>query len=338
MKLILLLSCMGGAQKLLKRIALCSLFFVSGFQLYSQPVPTLEENIPYLVTFGAKADKSWGDDDNCQIFFFVVPTSHTAPVFFRVYDPDTGGAIDEEKGECNTKVRFSVYGGNGCYTNKDARETQPIGNYKSGNLLASKLFGESEKYDKKWYTFGPFNPSEGEKVDNFGGYIFKIIAQGITGDDGNLYKYYMSMSQTENKAIEGGNAFTYEYSFRLWDDPRNVSHIYPYVDDNVISVKQTNFDWDNDGIIRIISVAKNGVICKTSGDNNWSTSKHAVVDEEKNTSLDFQFVKRRSPAVKNNNVVLYITNQYGELMPFFTSPIGGVPKYKYKIGVKKKSP
>jgi hypothetical protein len=34
-------------------------------------------------------------------------------------------------------------------------------------------------------------------------------------------------------------------------------------------------------------------------------------------------------------MVFYITNQYGELMPFYTVPIGGVPKYKYKIGVKR---
>ncbi|MBU0763867.1 MAG: hypothetical protein KJ607_03425 [Bacteroidetes bacterium] len=304
--------------------------------LRSQPVPTVEENIPYIVTFGGQADKSWGDDDFSQVFFFVVPLEHNTPVYFRVYDPDTGGELDEGKGEFDTKVKFTVYGGKECYSNNDAKNIDPVGNYKCGNLLASKIFGDDAKYDKNWYTFGPFNPAEGERVDKFNGYIFKIIAEGISGDDGNLYRYYMSTGANENKAIEGGNAFTYEYTFRLWDNPNNLSHIYPYVDDEVVYVKQTNFDWDNDGYIRIVSVAKNGIKCEISGDNDSKYSVHKIVEEEKNTSFDFQFVKSKTNVVKNNNVVVSIENQDGEMMPFYTSPIGGVPQYKYKIGVKKK--
>ncbi|MCB0759837.1 MAG: hypothetical protein KDC01_15370 [Flavobacteriales bacterium] len=301
----------------------------------AQPVPASDENIPWLVTFGSNSLTSWGDDDFCQTFFFVVPKTTIVPIYVRVFDPDCSGAIDEAKGEFNTITSFSVYGGKGCISEPDARETDPVGNYRSGNLLATRDFGADSQYDQKWYTFGPFDPSSGEYMPEYGGRVFKVIAQGKSGDDGNLYRYFMSSKSNANEAIEGGNAFTFEYSFRLHDDPKEVSHIYPYVDDRVISVKQSNFDWDGDGSIRVISVAKKGDPVATSGDDRWVHSVHPIVKEELNTSLDIRFIKRADGAVRNNNVVFYIRNQYGALLPFFTVPIGGVPQYKPNIAVTK---
>lgn len=301
----------------------------------AQPVPAGDENIPYLMTFGPKAGTSWGDDDFSQTFFFLVPKSFSQPVYIRIYDPDIGGSVDELDGVFNTKMNYSVYGGKECYTHKDAQETQPIGNYKSGNMLASKAFGDQPAYDQKWYTFGPFNPSEGEFIAKFDGYVFKVICDGVEGDDGNLYRFFLSTSQSENRAVEGANAFAYEYSFRMYDDPKEVSHIYPYVDDRAISVKLSNFDWDNDGFIRTVSVARKGQLSKVSAENNWVEDEFKIFDEEKNTSLDIQFIKKQSPPVKNNNVVVSVRNQYGELLPFYVIPIGGVPKYKYGIAADK---
>jgi hypothetical protein len=303
----------------------------------AQPVPAGDENIPYLMTFGANSETSWGDDDFSQTFFFSIPKDFKEPVFIRIFDPDIGGAIDEIKGVWDTKTLFSVYGGVGSYSDKDAQETQPTGNYKSGNLLASKIFGESAEYDNNWYTFGPFNPTEGEYVSKFNAYIIKIVADGIAGDDGNLYRYYLSTSYDQNKPVEGGNAFAYEYSFRLYNDANEVSHIYPYVDDRTISVKLSNFDWDNDGYIRTVSVARKGQLSKVSNEDVWIDDEFKIFDEEKNTSLDIQFIKSKNPVVRNNNVVVNVRNQYGELLPFYVIPIGGVPKYNYNIGVNKSS-
>jgi hypothetical protein len=317
----------------MERILLISLLLLAlSGQAFSQSVPTQEENIPYLVTFGGESDPKWGDDDFCQVFFFVIPASQVSPFYIRIYDPDCGGALDEPKGEFDTKTVFSVYGGKGCISVADAKSTEPTGNFKSGNLIATKTFGVNDKYDQQWYAMGPFNPTEGELMPEYGGYVFKVIAQGTTGDDGNLYRYFCSAKQDENKAVEGANAFTFEYTFRMHDNMNNVSHIYPYVDDKVISVKISNFDWDNDGIIRIISVSKNGEKSKLSAEGNWVSTVHPITDQEKKTSLDIQFIKNKSVAIKNNNVVVYVTNQYGELLPFFVQPIGGVPRYKPSIG------
>lgn len=297
---------------------------------FGQPVPAEEENIPYLVTFGKDADTSWGDDDFCQVFFFSIPADHRTPFFIRVFDPDCGGEADEQKGAFNTMTRFSVYGGEGCISEDDARSVDPVGNFNSGNLLASKTFGSQQKYDGQWYTFGPFNPLEGELSPKYGGYIFKMITEGVRGDDGNLYRFYMSTAQDENIPVEGGNAFTFEYTFRLHSDPWQTSHVYPYIDNEVIYLAQSNFDWDNDGFIRVYSVVSFAEELTTSQDNNWSSSKYTVKDQERGKSLDIQFTKDENKNVNNNNVVFYVTNQYGDLLPFYTVPIGGIPRYQGK--------
>ncbi len=306
------------------------------FQLdvMSQQVPAKDENIPYLVTFGAHANKSWGDDDFCQILFFSVPPSHSDPFYLRVYDPDTGGELDEVKGEFNTTTKIAVYGGPGAWDNPDARQINPVGNYNSGNMLASRNFDMDSRYDNAWYTFGPFIQQEGEFVEKLGGYVFKVIVQGISGDDGNLYRFFMSTDKDENRPIEGGNVFTYEYTFRLSNNQSNVSQIYPYLDDKVSSVKILNYDWDDDGFIRVVSVSKRGELCTISGDSEWAENEFLITKDELNTSMEIQFIKNNVTLIKNNNVVVIVQNQYGESLPFYVIPIGGRPVYNPSLRMK----
>ncbi len=310
-------------------------FAITLMASYGQPVPAVDENIPYLQTFGKETSKEWGDDDFTQIIFFSVPKDYSKPIYIRVYDPDCGGEIDEIHGPWDTKTTFSVYGGKGACS-EDARKVKLVGNYKSGNLLNTKVFTENSKMDKQWFTFGPFNPSEGEFLPEYGGCVFKIMIEGTAGDDGNLYRLFLSTSASANQPVEGANAFYFKYKFRMHEDQNEVSHIYPYIDDKVITLRQGNFDWDYDGTIRIISVAKNGEVMKTSLNNDWATSQHRVVEAEKNTSYDIQLIKNKSEKIKNNNVVIYLQNQYGTALPFYSIPIGGIPKYKYTISIKPK--
>lgn len=312
---------------------LSGIMTISITSTFGQSIPSFEENIPFLVTFGSESSTTWGDDDFSQVFFFVIPKTQVNPVFIRVFDPGTGGKYDEVKGTFNTKTKFSVYGGKGCITNKDARNTNPTGNYKSGNMLSTKMF--TTQYDNAWYSFGPFNPTSGEYSAEYGGYIFKIIAQGISGDDGNLYRYYLSTSNTSNKDVQGSNAFTFEYSFRLHDSPNEVSHIYPYINNHVVSVKQGNFDWDYDGEFKIVTNTRLSIPLSKSGDGNWARSEHKVYSKEKESTFDIQMHKNKSKPAKNNNITIYITNQYDEALPFYTVPIGGAPKPKSSIKVRK---
>ena len=309
---------------------LCLMMGIQSLAL-AQQFPGVEENIPYLITFGKGGVTSWGDDDFSQTFFLKVPKSQKDPIFIRVFDPDVGGKLDEKKGEFNTRSKISVYGGPKAWSTADAKGTNPEGEYDSGTLLDTKTFAVDPKLDSTWYTFGPFNPTEGEWVQDMDGYVFKVITEGIVGDDGNIYKYFLSTRADRNLKIEGANAFTYEYTFRLPNNP-SICHIYPFVDSDVISIQQHNFDWDGDGIIRLVSIARKGEPVKMSTEDDWAASKHPISDREKNTSIDIQLIK--SKAVNNNNVVMRVTNQYGVSLPFYSIPIGGAPRYTPIINVR----
>ncbi len=314
---------------MIKQLYIFILLVISALA-FSQPVPNVDENIPYLMTFGPTAETSWGDDDFSQAFFFFIPVEYDQPFYIRVFDPDTGGEIDEIAGEFNTRCTYEVFGGEGVHSEDAARETSPVGNYKSGTLLASRAFTQNPRYDNSWYTFGPFNPAQGEFWEAFNGYVFKIICEGVSGDDGNMYRYYLSTDSDNNRPIEGANAFAYEYSFRMHNDHEEVAHIYPYVDEGTIWVKISNFDWDYDGNIMVISVARQGRDVRTSGEDHWAHDELQIQEEEIGTSFDFRFSKA-NPLIKNNNVVVNVRNQYDETLRFYTIPLGGVPKYQGEI-------
>ena len=299
----------------------------------AQPIPPADSNIPFLVTFGKQASKNYGDDDFSQVFFLSIPANETDPFYIRVFDPDIGGEYDEIYGAADTKCKFSIYGGKGAWTDPDAQLTDPTGNYKAGTLLDSRSFTESEKYDNKWYSFGPLDPKEGEYVEEFKGYVFKIITEGVQGDDGNLYNYFFSRGPSVNISIEGANAFGYEWTFRMPAESNAICHLYPYINDDVVSIQQFNFDWDDDGIIKIISYEKKGEWVEMSNEADWKSSTHQILKTERNSSLDIQFIKTKEKAKKNNNVCFSFKNQYGEFMRFYTIPIGGVQRFKYNLGV-----
>jgi len=308
-------------------------------RLSAQPVPGKDENIPFLVTFGKEGKTSWGDDDFNQIFFFTIPKDYGKPIYVRIFDADCGGEHDEIQGEFNTRTLFSVYGGKGVdpERNPESQGLEKGLNFKGGNMLASKVFGTEARYDNKYFTFGPFNPTDGDFNMKWDSYIFKIVCEGVAGDDGNLYRYFLSSDPNNNIPVEGANAFTYEYTFRMWNDFRSVAHIYPYIDTGIVYTQQDNFDWDNDGKILVVSRYKQGISVDISNEDNSASTKILIDPAEWTSSLDFQFHKRQGELVKNNNVVIIIRNSRGEAMPFFSSPIGGVPVYKASI-VREKLP
>lgn len=307
------------------------------YEVYGQEVPGRDENITFLVTFGKEGETSWGDDDFYQVFFFAIPQDYNQQFYIRIFDPDTGGEHDEIQGEFNTRSLFSVYGGQGVDPDKN-EESKGLDNrpgYKGGNLLASRVFGGEPRYDNKYFTFGPFNPTAGDFNTKWNSYIFKIVCEGISGDDGNLYRYFLSRDPDNNIPIEGANAFTYEYTFRMWNDFKSVAHIYPYVDTGVIYIRMRNFDWDYDGNILVVSRYKQGIDAPISGEDDWAEFRIPIEEPEVGSSLDFQFHKRQGELVKNNNVVVTLENQRGDALQFFSSPIGGVPVYQPAIQVRK---
>ena len=316
------------------RIGLLFFFFGIIFPevQFAQEVPSAQENIACLVTFGINGDHSWGDDDFSQTVFFSIPKSHTTPFYIRIFDPETIGELDEVREGWNTKTKFSIYGGKDSYNDKDARGVNPIGNYKSGILMESRIFGSDAATDKKWISMGPFNPQQGEYVAEFDSYVFKLVIDGMSGDDGNGYKLFLSNANDDNVPLPGGNAFAYEYSVRLHSTASSIAHVYPFADNLISGFKIRTFDFDNDVDLKLYSSMKNGRPVSTSNNNEWSSNTQPIVEEEKNKCLDLQIVKKGDYM---NDIVLYITNEYDVPVPFFATPLGGLPRYKYKVKVTK---
>jgi len=314
--------------------------FLQWTDMPGQEVPGRDENITFLVTFGKEGETSWGDDDFYQVFFFAIPREYNQQFYIRIFDPDVGGEHDEIQGDFNTRTLFSVYGGQGVDPdrNEESKGLADGLNYKGGNLLASRVFSDEPRYDNKYFSFGPFNPTAGDFNTKWNSYIFKIVCEGIRGDDGNLYRYFLSRDPENNVPIEGANAFTYEYTFRMWNDFKSVAHIYPYVDTGVIYIRLRNFDWDSDGNILVVSRYKQGIDVPISREDDWAESRIPIEPPEVGSSLDFQFHKRQGELVKNNNVVVTLENQRGDALQFFSSPIGGVPVYQTSIQVRKAKP
>jgi hypothetical protein len=302
-----------------------------------QAVPGKDENIPFLCTFGKEGETSWGDANFYSVWFFTIPKDYNGQFYIKVFDPDVGGENDEIQGFFNSKTQFSVYGGKGVdpVKNIQSRGLKKGDNFKAGNLLASKVFGDDPKYDNKYYAFGPLNPSEGDYNERWKSYIFKIVCEGISGDDGNMYKYFLSRESKSELPIEGANAFTYSYTLRMWNDTKSVSHIYPFVDTGTVKIKLRNFDWDDDGTILVVSTYKQGIKAAVSNEDDWKEDIIPIEPPEIGKSLDFQFHKKQENLVRNNNVVVTIENQYGDPMLFFSSPIGGVPVYQAVVGIRK---
>src|SRR5688572_3902020 len=191
-------------------IAAMTLLSLNSLEIKAQAVPSEEEKIPFVCTFSKDSDKGWGDDDFVQIFFFVVPESYKKPLYIRVFDPDLGGSYDENHLAFSSKTRFSVYGGSKAHSDPAAQSPELSANYKSGVPLKTQVFGNDSKYDNKWFTLGPFNPAEGELQPMVGGRVFKVVIEGLEGDDGNLYRLFLSSEAGSNESIEGGNGFAYE--------------------------------------------------------------------------------------------------------------------------------
>lgn len=299
----------------------------------SQPVPSASENIDFIATFGKEAEITWGDDDFVQTFFFLIPKSNKQPIYIRLFDPNIGGKHDQlntTDPNFNTTTRFTVYGGKGAFSAPDAQSPWPRGNFRSGVQLFSATFNSDNTFDDKWFSFGPLNPAEGEYVKEFDGYLFKVISESYEGNDGNLYRYFLSQSKTANVPVEGSNAFTYKYTFRLKNGKAETAHLYPLIDESAISIRQYNFDFDDEGIIKIFSVSKNGIPVSISADGNWATSEHKVTANEKGKSMNLQIIKNQS---RINDMTFYILNQYDQAVPFFAVPIGGLPKFKFSLGV-----
>lgn len=295
----------------------------------SPPSPDTTLASSYLVTYGSGGLPGDGDNDHVQLVFFDVPGTVTGPVYIRVYDPDTSGALDRSRNVWDTVVRFTVYGGPGAYSDPAARLPQPTAGITSGNEISTAVFSAGGGWVPTWYTFGPLEPTvQAEHIN--GRYVFKLAVVGESGDDGNLYNVALSTQPGANVAPAGARIFAFSWTFVLTNTDRPRLH--PYVGSGVTTFTQNNFDFDWDsGTISICTPGPELVVLgqDISGNAIALTSfvsssfvqgtDYAMTYTGASWAVDFApFTFTTS--LPYNDVTFWVTDQNGTALAIFTCP------------------
>lgn len=305
-------------------IVFLSLVFVK--QGFCYKVPTEQSNVKYLYVFGADGKSTYGAmRDEPQVVFVKVPASYTGDVSISVYDPDATGSVDEKSGDWDTTTKFSILGGDKAYTSiaetdethllNDKAETTPT-NYYEGDLLDSKIFGNDPQYDKSVYRFDPIDASKGEEVDGFR--YFKIVIEGLSGDDNNLFSLEISPEDSE--------AFSFSPAIRLAETRGAKMSLYPAIPSDAARIVEHNYDLDaTGGSIDLISPSKYFNI-KGSDTGMWARTQIDVPSKDMGRRWVYEITKDRQ---KQANMAVTILTDKGRSVPIYFTPGEAGPKIMY---------
>ncbi len=258
-----------------------------------------------LVTYGSDARTSEGDNDFIQVLFFSIPATFTDSVYIRVFDADVGGNRDAQYGEWNTQARYRLYGGTGAFTGNGVRNPLPENHQLTvGTLLADTTIGEDPFHDNNWYTFARMVPNQGELVD--GNYIFRMLVEGVSGNDGNIYEVAVSRRARRNAPIDNHKVFNYCPTIRL----PNVgvqAELRFFVPEGVQEIRVHNFDLAS-AIINVHTRFREGIAVSPSEQGQWAEDVATVETWE--TGQDIALVFAGGYEMPND-ATFYITDQTG---------------------------
>lgn len=275
-----------------------------------------------LVLFGPDNGLAAGDDDHVQLVFFETPLGGDDPVYIRIFDPDTGGALDRAISSVptfDTTMSYVVYGGAGAYTNVAAQQPQPqTAGIVSGHELARATFTAEGTVDQAWITLGPFDLAAGEQVGNR--VVFKLAVVGEAGNDGNIYNVVLSSQSESNVPVAGSRVLAFSWTFTLADQER--PSLYPFVSSQITEFTQHNCDFDYlDGALVLRTPEREWSLDGTAVSGDGACADSGVVVERNETStswtVDFSLL-RFSEA--GNDVTFWATDQGEVALPIFTKP------------------
>ena len=286
-----------------------------------QRFPDPSQNIDNLVIFGKDASGTWGDSDKIQIFFVMVPNWIKFPVYLRVFDPDTGGKFDEVNRKFNTRIRYTILGGPNVHPSLIPENWEQTRESRSGTLIDQLELGEDPELDNQWFTFRALNPADGQTFGS--AKIFKVVVEGISGDDGNLCHFFLSKDPDELDPVNMANFFSYEISVRL--PPHEQIKIYPQIQRFANRINLNIFDYDKDGKADYRPPAGPECNVNLSGNGDWEFNFYRItpVDEDPFSVIEiFCFGQTRS-----NNTVINVTSaiaKEGSNLPnrLYASPFG----------------
>jgi hypothetical protein len=291
------------------------------------PDTTLERD--YVSTFGSAASPGEGDDDHVQVIFFEVPTSCSDNLYFRIFDADTGGLVDEAIGIWDTTIRYTLRGAADTYTLPEARLSHPSPTgINSGTLLTQAVIGNDPAYDGNWdLVFGPYSANDGESVGS--SRVFKFVVEGTGGDDGNFYNVTLSTAAGSNTAPAGSRVFAYSWTFPLNSIPSQRPPLYPYMPPPPAPVFFEQHNWDMDyasGILTLHTPMRNLSLSGSdiSGDNVEASSGYRVTAGEYGATWTVTMEFTYSGPAPWNDATFWAVGD-GVDLAIFTRPTTGPP-------------
>ncbi|ADZ71986.1 PKD domain-containing protein [Polymorphum gilvum] len=171
-------------------------------------------DVPLLVTYGKDAPSREGDPTNRQVIYLSLPAETNERVYVRLFDPETGGDHDLVYGKADTVTRFALFGGTGAYAGDMATGgAETPEELTGGTLLQERNYGTDEGADGQWIPFALLSPEQGDLVGDRR--VFRLLVEGTSGNDGNLYG--VALSLRERRAVEpaGTRLFSFAPTIRV---------------------------------------------------------------------------------------------------------------------------
>ena len=271
---------------------------------------TFSQDNAFLITYGSKANVSEGDNDFKQIVYVQIPASSTDSLYLRILDAECGGNRDSRYGAgWDTETRFSFYGGVDAVPVKSPKfPLQKYMNLSSGTLLFQETISENALIDDRWHNFAHFTAKDGGLSGEY--CYFRLVIEGISGDDGNTYDISISTNPKRNLPPDGLSVFSYDPTLRL-----PSSGIIGEIRFNApAGFKEfTVFNFDGAGAsIAVETAFRSDLTINASGQGEWAGSKVELHKNEINLESAIYF---EGGVEIPNDATFYITDRDSVLVP-----------------------
>jgi len=255
--------------------------------LYAFDVPQDYSNIQYFYVFGPQGDPLMGAEDNELTLFIDIPKEEPNDLTIQIFDPDTSHKKDwnaESGNGWNTITEFAVYG---------------------DKLIYKNQFGK-EEYDYEYFIFGSYPKEKGKDVGNF--YRFKVVVEGIQGDDGNLFKFRINPDSAE--------VFSHNITFRLSPNQGDKMYLYPEIAKGTKRIIVENYDLDPTGgtSVLIDSLSRDKYKINDSKSGEWAGTEVFLQESSQMRRLEYVITKKTQ---RSAHAGLRIKDDKGNLLPIY---------------------
>ncbi|MCF6270143.1 MAG: PKD domain-containing protein [Melioribacteraceae bacterium] len=270
-----------------------------------------------FVTYGAEGNPKEGDNDFKQIFFIKVDENAEDSFGVELFDIDCAGENDQAFNQnYNSEFRFSIFGGKRVFTSKSITLESPRSTdlYK-GKLIKEIFVRDESEYDDRWIPFVNLNKSQGEFVD--GAYYFKLLVEGVSGDDANVFNVRIVSENNDKIKI-----INYAPTVRIL--PRMAPIQLRFNSGENLKLMVKNYDADRLSV-SVQTPYRSDLKLKSSGDGNWKSDLVELKIFEKNEICAIQF----GPGGKRvNDAIFSIKDELGDPIPISLPILTEVPNYR----------